>query len=530
MAFNSVYRVLHELFPQVDSRVLKAVSLQHSDDVDEAAEVVLVEIIPSLSKQPLAVGSSSSSPSSPRFFDAVDGSKTGEVEATMDHINMNPFIAERSTNVPISSIDGNLLRATEVVEFVNLEQAAMSSDHDTNSETAVSCGGVPILMGTFGKSNHANADSDSPVLIREKNKFVGNSETNLVATQESDPSSSKALEKDDSAVNFVNSEDESATSSEQICSTGYLDEVIEDAKNSKKTLALAMDSVINFMKAVELKEQAADQAKEDATRGCSDVLAKVDEVKHALSRAKEANDMHYGEVNAEKAILGTEMRELQLRLFTLSDDTNKSLGILDEMHRGLEIRMAAAIEEIAAAEDMKLERERAAREALLYEEAQMEKVVEESKKLKLEAEENSKLQEFLMDRGQTIDTLQGEIAVKCQDVLLLKEKFDKRIPLSQSLFSSQASSILASSNSSFRITPPPFEPETETYETPKKSSELGDSYGMLHKSSRSDVSPDHSSTETAKSVIGDEEKVDERKLIIDDDGWELFDNGDFLVR
>lgn len=62
-----------------------------------------------------------------------------------------------------------------------------------------------------------------------------------------------------------------------------------------------------------------------------------------------------------------------------------------KMRRGLELRMATALEEIAAAEDMKLEQERAAREALFYEETQMEKVVEESKKLKLEAEENSKV-------------------------------------------------------------------------------------------------------------------------------------------
>lgn len=68
------------------------------------------------------------------------------------------------------------------------------------------------------------------------------------------------------------------------------------------------------------------------------------------------------------------------------------------------------------------------------------------------------------------------------------------------------------------------------YESSKKSSELGDSYGMLDKSSRSDVSPDQSFTETANSVIGDKEKADERKPIIDDDGWELFDNGDYLVR
>ncbi|KAI3793986.1 hypothetical protein L1987_36610 [Smallanthus sonchifolius] len=70
------------------------------------------------------------------------------------------------------------------------------------------------------------------------------------------------------------------------------------------------------------------------------------------------------------------------------------------------------------------------------------KVVEEYKKLKLEAEENYKLQEFLMDHGLAIDIRRGQIAFKCQDVLLAKEKFDKQLPPSRSLFSSQTSSIL----------------------------------------------------------------------------------------
>jgi lysyl-tRNA synthetase class II len=56
----------------------------------------------------------------------------------------------------------------------------------------------------------------------------------------------------------------------------------------------------------------------------------------------------------------------------------------------------------------------------------MEKVVQESKLLQQEAEENSKLRDFLMDRGQIVDTLQGEISVICQDVKLLKEKFENR--------------------------------------------------------------------------------------------------------
>lgn len=46
----------------------------------------------------------------------------------------------------------------------------------------------------------------------------------------------------------------------------------------------------------------------------------------------------------------------------------------------------------------------------------------------------------------------GEISVICQDVRHLKEKFDKKLPLSQSLSSSQTSCILASSGSSLKST------------------------------------------------------------------------------
>ncbi|KAI7752366.1 hypothetical protein M8C21_032629 [Ambrosia artemisiifolia] len=492
-------------------------------------------------------GSSSNSQSSSSFFDGTtfrtDGVKTPQVASTMDHVTVNPFIANHSTKDHVSSIDGSSkaldaaalstqFTSHTVGENVSCEPFVMSVDDETNSETEAKCDGVPLPLETFGGSNSITADSESigtenvdneALIARERKQLVGTPETNLDATQESDPiCSTKTLEKDDLADNFANSEDESAmssvvTRSEQVCSTEYLDEVIEDAKNKKETFELAMNSVIDLMKAVESKEQDAEQANENATRGCSDILAKVDEVKHALVRAKETNDMHAGEVNAERAILATEMRELQVRLFNLSDERNKSLEILEEMRKALDIRMAAALEEIATAEDKKLERERSAKEALLYQESQMEKVVEESKKLKLVAEENSKLQEFITDRGHVIDILQGEMAVKCQDVLLLKEKFDKRIPLTGSLFASQASSILVSPSSPFRSTTP-LEHETETLRTPKSSS--------------LDGSPKSPDKETASFSNGKAKKDDdELKGLLGDDGWELFNNnGDLLFR
>ncbi|XP_076882647.1 uncharacterized protein LOC143531185 [Bidens hawaiensis] len=545
MGFNSVYKVLLDVFPQVDSRVLKAVAIEHSKDADMAVEVVLVEIIPNLPKKPSTVGSSSKSKSSLSFNEGGGGSETGQLESTMDRLVINSDQHEQSTEtVVVSSIDGSLSGATEDTSFasqlnsqivtdpVNVESLATSSYHDANDgSTADSLSTFteplnvePLASQHYNINDGGSSSNNDQGYMNTGSETVENEtlfvpETNLVATQEADTSSSKSVsEKNAFTVEFDDSDGESDTShvltrSEEKCNTEFLEEIIEEAKNNKKTLVSAMSSVIDLMREVENKEKAADQAKEYATQDCSDILAKAEEVKHALLRAKEANDMHAGEVNAEKAILATELKELQLRLFTLSDERNKSLTILDEMRRALEIRLATALQAIATAEEQKIENERAAREALLYQERQMEKVVEESKKLKLEAEENTKLQEFLMVRGRTIDILQGEISVKCQDVLLLKEKFDKGIPLSRSLSSSQTSSILASSGSSFRSVVTPFEPELD--EGVKSSKEMGDSYGFVDDSSMPDVAPE--SLEETGNFAGD------RKTLLED-GWDLFDH------
>ncbi|KAG2267459.1 hypothetical protein Bca52824_062014 [Brassica carinata] len=47
MGFTSVYRSLTEIFPQVDARMLRAVAIEHPKDADEAAAVVLSDILPS---------------------------------------------------------------------------------------------------------------------------------------------------------------------------------------------------------------------------------------------------------------------------------------------------------------------------------------------------------------------------------------------------------------------------------------------------------------------------------------------------
>ncbi|KAF3537107.1 hypothetical protein F2Q69_00021177 [Brassica cretica] len=59
-----------------------------------------------------------------------------------------------------------------------------------------------------------------------------------------------------------------------------------------------------------------------------------------LKHAKEANDMHAGEVYGDKSILATEAKELENRLLNLSEERNKSL----HMHETLEIRLEASLE------------------------------------------------------------------------------------------------------------------------------------------------------------------------------------------
>lgn len=242
----------------------------------------------------------------------------------------------------------------------------------------------------------------------------------------------------------------SVTRSGQACRIDLLENLMEEANNSKKTLFLDVESIIELMHEVERQEKAAEQARKEALGGGVNILARVEEMKQMLQHAKGANDMHAGEVYGEKAILATEARELQGRLLSLSEERDTSLAILNEMRLALEARLAAAAEEKEAAEQEKVEKENSAQNALAEQECIMDRVVKESKMLQQEAEENSKLREFLIERGRLVDTLQGEIAVICQDVRLLKEKFDKRVPLSESLSSSQTSRILASSSSSLK--------------------------------------------------------------------------------
>jgi len=250
-----------------------------------------------------------------------------------------------------------------------------------------------------------------------------------------------------------------STHSSHSVSIESLEDSIADARSNKNGLLPSLELVTKMIEDVELLEEKAKVAKHESSVAGTGILTKVEELKEMLTHAKEANDMHAGEVFGEKSILTTEACELQSRLQRLSDERNKYLVIIEEIHQTLDERLVAAQQEIAAAEKEKIEKEAAAQALLDEQEKMMNSIVEESRKLQMEAEDNLKLKEFLVERGRIVDTLQGEMSVICEDVSLLKRVVDERLSLSKlqrstmsSLSSSLHSSLHKSWSSSDRTT------------------------------------------------------------------------------
>ncbi|ANM59853.1 hypothetical protein AtNW77_Chr1g0002621 [Arabidopsis thaliana] len=483
MGFGSVYRSLTEIFPQIDARILRAVAIEHPKDADEAAAVVLSEIIPSFSSNLFHNFTQSSYKSSGsiserevehgledvasrcRPFLGASGSKASTSSSSSSSETL-PLVVTRDHNTRALSTDlvSNMNELTtlqpnvdpdvchkdlesEEIQSVKKARGKENGNYDLFDNVKLASNfwedlGFDITWNQAENAVSKLVDStpgDTMTTTQQGSCFeVGHGSTNLV-----DETSNRSLfsENGDTEIG------DAFSTSTHVCSVDQLEDIIEDAKSNKKNLLTEMETVTNIMREVELKEKDAEKSKEEAARGGLDTLQKVEELKKMLEHAKEANDMHAGEVYGEKSILATEVKELENRLLNLSEERNKSLAILDEMRGSLEIRLAAALELKKTAEKEKKDKEDSALKALAEQEANMEKVVQESKLLQQEAEENSKLRDFLMDRGQIVDTLQGEISVICQDVKLLKEKFENRVPLTKSISSSFTSSCGSSMKS-----------------------------------------------------------------------------------
>lgn len=147
------------------------------------------------------------------------------------------------------------------------------------------------------------------------------------------------------------------------------------------------------------------------------VRAEADGKEAAAQRAEEEE-----EANGGLDILATETPVLRSSLAKLSVD--KAFCIINQMRQNLQGRVDLAKREREAAEKEKMRKEENARKVLSMEEALMAKVVQNSRELEKEAEINTKVREFLIDRGHIVDALQGGVAVLSEDVKLLKEQMN----------------------------------------------------------------------------------------------------------
>ncbi|KAL1547276.1 hypothetical protein AAHA92_23774 [Salvia divinorum] len=500
MSFQIVYETLQDLFPLIDVRVLRAVAIEHSKDADEAVVAVIDEIIPFLASQTRACE------------DAGHAEGEGDIARLTllvdDDVKMDANIHSQGESLVV--VGENRVNTCQIEVFEGPATERTRSTEDGSNPLSTVGMSQDVEMGVGQKTDYVQEiEDEAGWTARDISVSTLGVEVEAEASDvcESDLDESNlplSTDSDSSGKNTSRTGDESTLNASMSNKNGIIDvleEIIAGARNNKKTLFVEMESVINLMKQVEVKEQAAEQAKIEAERGDIDLLNQVEELKRMLQHAKEANNMHAGEVYGEKAILATELRELHSRLRSLSDDRDQSLAYLDEMRQRLEVRLSAAENEIKSALLKKLEKEEVTRKCLIEQELIMEQVVQESKILRQHAEDNAKLHEFLVDRGQLADALQGEIAVICQDVKQLKEKFDQHLPLGKSLFSGQTSFLLASSTSSLRsLVPDQVEPLAT-----KDDDQLNTGNNTDHE---------------------DEPARVDCKSLAEDYGWELFDSSE----
>ncbi|PWA91697.1 hypothetical protein CTI12_AA088870 [Artemisia annua] len=174
------------------------------------------------------------------------------------------------------------------------------------------------------------------------------------------------------------------------------------------------------------------QAKAEAAISGLDIRLKVEELKQVQQRAKETNE-------TVKDVIATQIKELQSRMSDVLHEGSKSVTVLDESANCKYVFFTDAYclgEDSGISFERKgISRERKARKRNIG-----------TRSTCIRIKPNEKLQQFLVDRGNVVDILDGDISKKCQDVKLLKESLDQEGVLVE-VFSNQTSPIIASSRS-----------------------------------------------------------------------------------
>ncbi|KAK1292344.1 hypothetical protein QJS10_CPB17g01929 [Acorus calamus] len=370
-----------------------------------------------------------------------------------DERNFCPSLDNNLSKEGISSVNFQNILSMDPIKVDSTEHGLQPEDHiDTQSleilpDLLISL--PPVQKNSNFEAQPGHVEGCSELLIEQLDLNTSIADCNVQGCTNLIENEGEQLD--------LNHEVDKFEGSPLVTRSGYnvdiesFEDSIKDAKSNKIMMLSAMESVMSMMKEVELKENKAKHAKEEALNAGQVILKKVEEMKNMLKDEKEKNDLHCGSVYGERAILATEARELQSRLLNLSAQRDYSLSMIGEMQQGLAARLAAAEAEIAAAEHEKSVKEESAMKVLAEHQLLIDMVTQEAVKLKEEEEENNKLREFLIDRGRIVDALQGEIAVVCEDVKSLKVKIDERFPLYSSIQLVHINGSLSSSSASHSV-------------------------------------------------------------------------------
>ncbi|GAB2301943.1 hypothetical protein Dimus_035966 [Dionaea muscipula] len=295
MGFNMVYRTLLELFPQVDARILKAVTIEHAKDVEGAVEAILTEVVPYVRQHDASIFSCLMMDGTKSEAVKGDGSIKKMADATgaigndldqqfgnMEVPDAMPCVVLTNSAVEESGADFYLSNDqsvhSECISPVHSHYLDSSTPSDVHMEE--SCGyGTSInlaLLDAKDQASGAEVYSLSPEVEQGGDNLGKLTEGLSKSTVDLDESS---------AENTV------ATQSGKFCGMDILEQIIEDAKSHKKSLDLAMELVIGLIREVGLQEKSLEQVKEAAANGGLETLAEVEALRNMLVHAKEANDM-----------------------------------------------------------------------------------------------------------------------------------------------------------------------------------------------------------------------------------------------
>uniref|UniRef100_A0A453CTH0 Uncharacterized protein n=1 Tax=Aegilops tauschii subsp. strangulata TaxID=200361 RepID=A0A453CTH0_AEGTS len=185
---------------------------------------------------------------------------------------------------------------------------------------------------------------------------------------------------------------------------------ISDITKSKELLSCLYESTIMKMEEVELQEEKSRLAKQNADKAHQNFLAMAEHFNQLIENSKESNDKQAQVVCEENCSLVALTQDLQSKLTKLAAQRNEALTAVQEIKFQLDARLATSMEEEATAMEQIIQEDKLALLVRKEKEATMGSIMEESRKLQKEAEENILLREQLLDRGHIIDIMQGEIS------------------------------------------------------------------------------------------------------------------------